>query len=194
MAHGLARSKEETTKGTKVPNGDSFLSTFTSQPKNTYSLCLSIDSHVHVYLPGTIMCPRPGAWQLHMYKVQPQTNSSESCRDSWRNRSGRLRFYACNSFINLNLPNHYRACRLRPSESPSSWMRAHPLDLLRSQSGVSSLERASVRSARERSGGHNLAPFGEQRPLRSHCISQMTSSTMRARGKARRVGEIALGR
>ena len=51
---------------------------------------------------------------------------------------------------------------------------------------------SGLESERERSGGHNLAPFGGQRPLRSHCIIQMTSSTMRRcerpREKARRVG------
>ena len=56
-------------------------------------------------------------------RVQPQTNSSEFCRDSWLNcRSGRLAFYACNSFINLNLPNHYRACRFCPFVHRPGWV------------------------------------------------------------------------
>ena len=38
MAPGLARSKGETTKGTKVPNGDSCLSIFTSAQKYVSSL------------------------------------------------------------------------------------------------------------------------------------------------------------
>ena len=73
MAPGLARSKGETTKGTKVPNGDSCLSIFTSAQKYVSSLFvhrLECAREDHVSAPWQRPTTRYNRRQIHLNPVE----------------------------------------------------------------------------------------------------------------------------
>ena len=78
MAPGLARSKGETTKGTKVPNGDSCLSIFTSAQKYVSSLFVhrlecTFAREYHVSATGSMAATgynRCNRRQIHLNPVE----------------------------------------------------------------------------------------------------------------------------
>ena len=75
MAPGLARSKGETTKGTKVPNGDSCLSIFTSAQKYVSSLFVhrlewTFAMEDHVSATGSMAATGYNRRQIHLNPVE----------------------------------------------------------------------------------------------------------------------------